>query len=301
MTTSKFPSLKDSINSYLPQWLKVGELLITFYPHSSNTDRLDRIATEKARPWAQLSVHIFRLLMLITTSLLIYTMYSSLTSSQGPTAANAPKNTLLIPGVNDFIPMVAAPFVIVSIFVAMAAHELAHAVVGRIEGATIDEYGAAFLGPIPIGAYVGFADEELTNLDNSAQRRVFAAGVGANVAIAVVSACFLLLPGVSIETVASMYFSPLTGAPSATVDAVLTTGLTSNLVFWMLFINVNLAVFNTAPAFPLDGGRFFQADLLSLIARWNPKKMHRFASLGAKHTTILTIAAFMFGLFGPYL
>lgn len=145
MTTSKLPSLKDPINSRLPQWLKVGELLITFYPHSSNTDHLDRIANEKVRPWAQLSVHIFRLLMLATTSLLIYTMYSSLMSSQGPTAANAPKNTLLIPGVNDFIPMVAAPFVIVSVFVAVAAHELAHAVVGRIEGATIEEYGAAFL------------------------------------------------------------------------------------------------------------------------------------------------------------
>jgi len=37
------------------------------------------------------------------------------------------------------------------------------------------------------------------------------------------------------------------------------------VLFWLGFINVNVAVFNALPIYPLDGGRMFNTALKSII------------------------------------
>jgi len=41
----------------------------------------------------------------------------------------------------------------------------------------------------------------------------------------------------------------------------------ANIFFWLWFVNVNVAVFNALPIYPLDGGRMFNITLKSLLGR----------------------------------
>ncbi len=41
----------------------------------------------------------------------------------------------------------------------------------------------------------------------------------------------------------------------------------ANILFWMWFVNVNVAIFNALPIYPLDGGRTFERALKSLLGR----------------------------------
>lgn len=46
----------------------------------------------------------------------------------------------------------------------------------------------------------------------------------------------------------------------------------ANVLFWMWFVNVNLAVFNALPIYPLDGGRIFNIALKKVIRGKDCKK-----------------------------
>jgi len=41
----------------------------------------------------------------------------------------------------------------------------------------------------------------------------------------------------------------------------------ANVFFWLWFVNVNVAVFNALPIYPLDGGRIFNISLKSILGR----------------------------------
>jgi len=41
----------------------------------------------------------------------------------------------------------------------------------------------------------------------------------------------------------------------------------ANVFFWLWFVNVNVAVFNALPIYPLDGGRIFNITLKSILGR----------------------------------
>jgi len=41
----------------------------------------------------------------------------------------------------------------------------------------------------------------------------------------------------------------------------------ANILFWLWFVNVNIAIFNALPLYPLDGGRLFKIALKSMLSR----------------------------------
>jgi membrane-associated protease RseP (regulator of RpoE activity) len=47
----------------------------------------------------------------------------------------------------------------------------------------------------------------------------------------------------------------------------------ANIFFWLWFVNVNVAVFNALPIYPLDGGRMFNITLKSILGRRVSEKM----------------------------
>jgi membrane-associated protease RseP (regulator of RpoE activity) len=47
----------------------------------------------------------------------------------------------------------------------------------------------------------------------------------------------------------------------------------ANVFFWIWFVNVNVAIFNALPIYPLDGGRMFNTALKKIIRRKNSEKL----------------------------
>ena len=47
----------------------------------------------------------------------------------------------------------------------------------------------------------------------------------------------------------------------------------ANAFFWIWFVNINVAIFNALPIYPLDGGRMFNIALKKIILRKNSEKL----------------------------
>lgn len=65
------------------------------------------------------------------------------------------------------------------------------------------------------------------------------------------------------DTLAQFYSSPLGSSWS----------IIANLMFWMWFVNFNLAIFNALPIYPLDGGRIFNITLKRYLGKRMSEKV----------------------------
>jgi membrane-associated protease RseP (regulator of RpoE activity) len=69
-------------------------------------------------------------------------------------------------------------------------------------------------------------------------------------------------------------------------------GPLANLLYWMFFLNLNLAIFNAMPIYPLDGGQAFDAGVRGLLkGRLSEKAVSRITT-GATLLTIMIVASF---------
>lgn len=309
---------------------------------------------------------------------------------------------LLLPGVNPFLPLLYGWFAIVC---AIAIHESAHGITARSLGLKVNSSGLLFLLFIPIGAFVDVDEEQLKKASANVSSRVMAAGVGANVVVAV--ACLIgvlvLVSGLT-QVIDGVYISNVQeGSPAeaagllpndvlvtvnrATVDRIadlniiledknpgdvlevtvargdmwrdrfstvvnltrfenrtimginagnlllrerlrnyqnvtlqglplylippsLASGLVpfsdflapfythslgqgwhvlANVLFWVWFVNVNLAVFNALPIYPLDGGRMFNIALKRVIHRKGGEKLISAITIAATATLVFVL------------
>lgn len=167
-----------------------------------------------------------------------------------PTVATKPSNALLIPGVNDFIPLTAAIDVIIVLFLSAAIHETAHAILAYREGYTVNEWGVVLLlGVIPVGAYVKIPFDQLNDGPAMASLRTLGAGVLSNHILFLVTLAAAAIAGIPLMDGAQYYMQIL---PNVTYSGDIT--LITSLVFWTAFLNVNLAAINSLPIYGLDGG-----------------------------------------------
>ena len=156
----------------------------------SRPERLWKLSITAGIPLVVLGMLFFLVLFLLTTLTVMMT-------PPEPSVYTAPRNVLLIPGINQFIPLW---WGWIALFVTMAVHEFAHGILCRAEGIRVKSMGIALLGA-PVAAFVEPDEEELFGSDGrrakasrAARVRILSAGVVANFVVAAVALALFFGP-----------------------------------------------------------------------------------------------------------
>lgn len=201
--------LKDS-EEWKSRGISVGSILgiplAIFFRTTRGLDLLDRLARPKlfwrlvasaGIPLVVLSMAYFLMLVLLMTYLMIQ-------EPPEPSSYNEPRNILLIPGLNEYIPFI---WGWIALFVTLLVHEFAHGILSRVEGVRVKSMGIVTVLIAPIAAFVEPDDEELfgskdrpPKVDKRARIRILSAGVISNFIVAAIAM--------------ALFFGPVIGAIS---------------------------------------------------------------------------------------
>lgn len=299
--SDRLDAVEDRLNARLPAPLKVGFGVL--YWHSTQTStRFDAAADSRwGRRWCDLSVSVLLLLQLSSFALVAVAAINAL--DQPATALNDPVNTIAIPGVNDFMPLAATPYIVLGLVVATVVHEGGHALACRATGVPVEEWGVALLaGVVPLAGYV-LPGDGLDDADAWTRMRVFSLGVQHNVVVTLAAGAVLWSSLTVSPTDAFLtYFGwAATGGQPPTGAAVATLGPLSNACFWLVLLNANVGLLNALPVLPLDGGRVC-SELLEATADRAGYALSGRLRTGAVYTLSVAVAALLVvAIVGPYL
>ncbi len=109
--------------------------------------------------------------------------YVMLTSPPKPSPATNPRNVLLIPGLNEFVPLT---WGLIGLIVTLIIHEFSHAILARVENVRVKSLGVV-LALIPIGGFAEPDERELLERNKRARMRIYSAGIVANFAVALIA------------------------------------------------------------------------------------------------------------------
>ena len=168
----------------LPSYCKVSGPLLTVHTKRGRVF-LTKLSKPK-RAWralANIGVGIALVMMIGTFFLLIVQSISILNSPPTETVLQSPQNALVIPGVNEFLPLSVAPEIIIGLLVGLVVHEGGHGLLCRVENININSMGVVLFALLPIGAFVEPDEESAGEANRGAQTRMFAAGVLNNLII----------------------------------------------------------------------------------------------------------------------
>jgi membrane-associated protease RseP (regulator of RpoE activity) len=167
--------------------------LIIFLRSTRGLGILDRLSWPKKfwRFIATAGVPMVVLSMAYFLALLLLMTYVMIREPPEPSSYNAPRNILLIPGLNEYVPFV---WGWIALFVTMFVHEFAHGILCRVEGVRVKSMGIITLLVAPIAAFVEPDDEELFGKDQKppliskgARIRILSAGVISNFIVAFIA------------------------------------------------------------------------------------------------------------------
>ncbi|MFB6195177.1 MAG: site-2 protease family protein [Haloplanus sp.] len=207
------------IRGYLPESVRIQGPLATIHTRRGRA-LLTRLARPKRfwRAWSNVGVGVALVIMVGMFALLFFQAVSILRNPPEPTAINQPQNFLVVPGVNDFLPLAVAPEIVFGLLVGLVVHEGGHGLLCRVEDIDIESMGVVFLTLLPVGAFVEPDEESQRAADRGARTRMFAAGVTNNFALTAVAFALLfgpvigaigVAPGVAVD-------GAYPGSPAAT-------------------------------------------------------------------------------------
>lgn len=188
----------------LPEYIGTQGPILTI--HTQRGKRfLDWLAGPKRfwRAWGNFGIGIALVIMAGSFLLLVQSAISTIRRPPPQTAVNQPQNVLVIPGVNDFLPLSVAPEILLGLFIGLVVHEGGHGLLCRVEDIEIESMGVALLALLPVGAFVEPDEDSRREADRGAQTRMFAAGVTNNFAVTVIVFALLFGPVMASITVAS--------------------------------------------------------------------------------------------------
>ncbi|MCX6681205.1 MAG: site-2 protease family protein [Methanothrix sp.] len=195
--------LKDS-EIWRSRGISVGSVLgiplAVFFRTTRGLNLLDRLARPK-RFWRLVASAGIPLVILSMASFLILLLslaISMIHEPPLPSSLNAPRNILLIPGLNEYIPFV---WGWIALFVTMVVHEFAHGILSRVEGVRVKSMGIVAVFFAPIAAFVEPDDVDLfgnkdmpAKVNKAARIRILSAGVISNFIVAAVAMALFFGP-----------------------------------------------------------------------------------------------------------
>ena len=290
------------LNEALPGPLKVG--FLTLYLFSTTTaDRLDAAASHPAWDrWTDAGVVALFALQVGGMALISFAARSALGRTRA-TALNDPVNAVAVPGLNDFMPLAAAPYVVVGLVVATVVHEVGHAVACLRADVEVEEWGVALLlGVVPLAAYV-LPDEAIDDAPVRDRLRMYAVGVFHNLLVAIAALAVLYSPLAASPGEAYLtYFGwALVGGTPPTAATVGALGALTNCCFWLALLNANFAVLNALPVSAFDGGRALTLALRESAARVGVTLPPVAESMVVNGASVLALGLVVVAVVGPAL
>ena len=162
---------------------------------------LDRLAAPRRfwRVYANVGVGIAGLVMLLSFVFLLRIAHLSIFNTPEPTQITEPQNVLVIPGINDFLPLSVAPEILAGLLIGIIVHEFGHGILCRVGDIRVDSMGAVMLAVLPFGAFVEPDEEEVQNASSGDRTRMFAAGVTNNFVLTVVAFLLIVLSLTAVQ------------------------------------------------------------------------------------------------------
>ncbi|OPY53942.1 MAG: zinc metallopeptidase RseP [Methanosaeta sp. PtaU1.Bin112] len=195
--------LKDS-QEWKSRGISVGCLfgipLAIFLRTTRGLNLLDYLARPKGfwRLMASAGIPLVVLSMTYFLMLVLAMTYFMIEEPPMPSSYNAPRNILLIPGLNEYIPFV---WGWIALFVTMVVHEFAHGILSRVEGVRVKSMGIVAVLFAPIAAFVEPDDADLFGskdhpaiVSKGARIRILSAGVISNFIVAAVAMALFFGP-----------------------------------------------------------------------------------------------------------
>ncbi|QIB75941.1 PDZ domain-containing protein [Halogeometricum borinquense] len=205
----------------LPSSVRLQGPLATIHTKRGR-DFIDWVATPKRfwRAWTNFGLGITLVIMVGMFLFLFVQGIFILLNPPAPSVANQPQNFLVIPGVNDFLPLSVAPEIVFGLLVGLVVHEGGHGILCRVEDIEIESMGLVLFTLLPLGAFVEPDEESQRNADRGGKSRMFAAGVTNNFAVTIVAFALLFGPVIaSISVAPGMAISgAYDGSSAATAD-----------------------------------------------------------------------------------
>jgi membrane-associated protease RseP (regulator of RpoE activity) len=191
------------IRGYLPDAVRLQGPIATIHTRRGRA-LLTRLARPKRfwRAYSNVGVGVALVIMAGMFLLLLVQALTILRDPPAPSAVNQPQNFLVVPGVNDFLPLAVAPEIVFGLLIGLVVHEGGHGLLCRVEDIDIDSMGVVLLAFIPVGAFVEPDEESQGTANRGARTRMFAAGVTNNFVLTAVAFALLFGPVVGAVGVA---------------------------------------------------------------------------------------------------
>ena len=188
----------EKVSKYKPFWRRVGDVwVVTVF-----------------------LIMIFMFLLLLWQATLAWQIPKS--------SAVSPKMMIGLPGLNPIIPLW---YGILALVIAMVVHEFSHGILSRVANVKVKALGLLMF-IFPVGAFVEPDEEEMKNMKKWERMRLYAAGPGSNMVIAIIFS--FLFSSVMVESLEPSNEGVLSA--SVVVDY---GGSDAGLEPWMLITEVN--------------------------------------------------------------
>lgn len=209
----------------IPDWMSLWSGIFILVHSEKGLDYIEKIA-ERTPLWKPIGNLGAGFAVTVMISIFLLTIFSaiSILTTEAESAITEPRNYLVVPGVNDFLPLSVALEILLALGAAMIIHELGHAIYCKYEGIEVKSTGIVLLGLLPFGAFVEPDLESQDNASRLSRLRMASAGVFNNTVLTVISVVLLMLTVSFLITPISGASIGSTYANSASADAEIGAG-----------------------------------------------------------------------------